>query len=486
MTGRPLSESEIAELARSLSQGDFGAVDRVVAEGRHIDLETLKKFLDASGPVYGPRGGSSRLTVGSPLHDSPVHVPRGSNSRPVLKSFTQHSDGGLTMHTTHGDRHVSATEAQSMALTCLGRLAVFILVVGVAVYFAARYFTKRSVEGKVAAKYEQEIAELKEEVGRLQELAPPSSGTFLDFWPNVTKKVPGEFGGYLVSDKWVPLRAIARRPGVCFYDSPDAAMRSGTDRVVGYMETWCPYYAFDRTDDAVWLGLAPTTKEAERAWVHAGECFCWTTRECLSLEDTTALYPSVGDAKAGQNPLDDGYRYAFADHFVKDRSSAKARFHIAALPVLGRRDRSFWCVVRPEGGKEGYDRCWIAWDGEDPDVRLRVRTTRYELETYLAGVQRLLRKYKYPETKDEAHLGLFRTGVDYLMRGDISASSDASMLKTRLEGIPNLAGFLDMPIENDIQYSAVSERALGLLNWSMSEDAWDALEVSYPEADRLP
>ena len=364
--------------------------------------------------------------------------------------------------------------------TLLGCLVILgALVVGATLAF----FVGRDVAKE---EYEKEITTLKERIEDLERLVPPSTGTFLGFWPNETAKVPAEFGGYLVSDKWVPLRAIARRPGICLYHSAAAAMAGRIDHVVGYMESWCPYYIFDRTDDAVWVALAPTTKEADRAWVHAGECFCWTTRECLSLEDSTALYPTLDDAKAGENPLDEGYRYTFADHFVNEKPSAKARFHIAALPVLDRQDRSFWCVVRPEGGKAGYDRCWLVWDGEDPDVRLRVRTTRHALETYLAGVQTLLRKYKYPETKDEAHLGLFRAGVDYLMRGDISASSDASMLKTRLEGIPNLAGFLDMPIENDIQYSAVSERALGLLNWSMSEDAWDALEVSYPEADRLP
>ena len=302
------------------------------------------------------------------------------------------------------------------------------------------------------------------------------------FWPNNTFRDPG---GYLVSEKCVPLRAIARRPGVCFYDAADAAVKRGADHVIGYMDTWCPYYVFDRNNDAILIGRTPAAKEAERYWVHAGECFCWTTRECVSLEDGVALYRTPEEAKARASPLEPAYRYAFTEHFSRDKSS-KARFHIAALPVLDRKDRTLWCVVRPEGGKEGYQLCWFSWDGRAPDAHLRIRTTRDELETYLAGIMRLLREYTNPETKDRAHVGLYRTGVDYLIKGDISGASGMSLLKTQLEGVPNLMGFLDRPIENDIQYSEVKKRALKLLEWSNTEDVWDAYEVSYPESESLP
>jgi hypothetical protein len=312
------------------------------------------------------------------------------------------------------------------------------------------------------------------------------------FWP------PGEAqyapDGYLISDKHIPLRAIARKPNVSLFRSEQLEYPAG---VVGVMTPWQPYYVFKRVKvvsqgnnpfekQAMLIGAHPRAAEADRKWVNELDCFCWTTRECINIESPIKVYPTREAAENDSGARDDAYTFAYGAHFESGQTGrAEQSFRMSSLPVLRREDGEFWCFVRPEGTAEGYEVCWIRWDGEDPAVNCRIRTSRIEFEEYYAGVRQMMLEYTNPEKEAGAKQALYENALKNLTHASNLAAGSLSIINTRREGIPKLTGFLEMPIESPLQYENVSERLVKLVNLSAT-DIWDINEVAYIPAEDLP
>jgi hypothetical protein len=246
------------------------------------------------------------------------------------------------------------------------------------------------------------------------------------------------------------------------------------------MRVWLPYFVFDRKDKAVLVGESLRTPESERRWAPIGLCFCWTTRECLSLEKDVRTYGTQQDAKTDAATTRAVYRYPYKEHFITDPSKRDiAALQVAALPVLDRKETVYWRIAKPEGGAKGYETCWIKWDGKDDAVVLRFRTTRVEFERYLNGILKLEREFR------ELNKGLLGKGLDYLTAADLSERTEAEHLKKRLEGIPKLVGYMERPPESMEEYQELKKKALRLLEVSSSPELWDCNEVAYLTPDRV-
>ncbi|MBU0717482.1 MAG: hypothetical protein KJ749_04470 [Planctomycetes bacterium] len=295
------------------------------------------------------------------------------------------------------------------------------------------------------------------------------------FWPGVTEQ--DERSGYLMSENYIPLRAIAARPNVSMFEGYERVSPAGVTGVVGTMRVWQPYFVFERRENAVLIGESLNMESSEARWAPIGLCFCWTTRECLNIEEDIPTYGSLEEARADTDGTNGSpYRYSYGEHFITDPALRDvATFRMAALPVLDRREGIYWCIAKTEGDVRGYQTCWIKWDGKDERVVLRFRTTRIEFERYLNGILALERSFR------EAHL--LGKGVDYVMGAELSESSDLSRTKKRLEGIPKIVGYLEQPPESMEEYQQLKQKVLRLLEVSSAVKVWDVNEVAYLMAD---
>jgi len=302
----------------------------------------------------------------------------------------------------------------------------------------------------------------------------------LTFWP---KGVVRSQEGYLVTERQIPIRAIARFPNAPLFTSEDLGFPDG---VVAIMRPWLPYYVFEWRGKSILLGERADSPPAERKWARKFDCFCWTTRECLNIEEPLQVYRSLANAESQDNSLQDSYTYSFNQHFMRGKSKeeTKSQFRMAALPVLHRHDGAYWCFVRPEGDEGGYGVCWVKWEGDDHRACCRIRSTRRELETYIAGLYQLLRDYESPAMRADATLGLYTQGVGHLTRARVV--QDAQQTEVMRQGIPKLVGYLEYPITSPLQYDKVKKRVLALMAWSNRFSEWDVNEVTYMDVAMLP
>jgi hypothetical protein len=312
------------------------------------------------------------------------------------------------------------------------------------------------------------------------------------FWPDGDANYSPD--GYLISDKFIPLRAIARKPNASLFASEQLEYPAG---VVGVMTPWQPYYVFKRTKvvsqgsnsaemRVMLIGVHAQTAEADRYWVNEDDCFCWTTRECINVEIPIKVYPTRKAAEQDTTPRDEAYTFTHATNFMSGQTGrAEQAFRMASLPVLRREDGGYWCFVRPEGTDAGYQVCWIKWDGEDPAVVCRIRTSRHEFEEYLSGVRTLMTDYRTPEKSAAAKQDLYATALENMTHASSLVTDTLDDIKTSQQGIPKLTGFLEMPIESPLQYESVSKRLIGLLQLS-ELDVWDINEIAYIPASDLP
>lgn len=298
------------------------------------------------------------------------------------------------------------------------------------------------------------------------------------FWPGVVKRDEKE--GFLMSESCIPLRSIAAKPNVSFFESQDRVSSFGTTGVIGVMEPWTPYFVFELDDKGVSLGDSLWDDEDARRWAATGRCFCWTTRECLNLEEETRTYASLEEAKADAGSSEGTtYQYRYKAHFIRDPDrKAVAAYRMAALPILDRKDSVYWCIAKPEGDTGGYEVCWIKWNGEDNSVTLRFRTTRVEYERYVRGIMRFERQFR------ESRMAIVRKGIDYTVGADISEHRDDPLNKL-LEGIPKISGYLQQPPSTMGEYAQLKEKALELLKISNSPALWDCNDVAYLTLDQV-
>ncbi len=304
---------------------------------------------------------------------------------------------------------------------------------------------------------------------------PPST-----FWPG--KTLVSETG-YLLTENHLPLRALARKPNVkLFLD------KNGDDAgsVVGVMRPWTPYLVYEFFPDTgrMQIGIADSS---QRYWVAYDECFCWTTRECVSLEQPVEVFSSLENAKAGSR-LEGDYVYRYADHF-RPASSSEGNPDLfesmAALPLVERADAVYWCLLRPEGDASGYQKVWIKVSDASTGAVFRIRTGRLEFARYLQDLYRLVNEFKN-RANQHATADLTELFVSFLSFDQSSNSKGAGRTQVRLNGILKPTGGVQGLLRDEVEYGAMRTRLLSLMEFDANSANWDKNDVAYPEMDKLP
>jgi hypothetical protein len=312
------------------------------------------------------------------------------------------------------------------------------------------------------------------------------------FWRGTVSKSKYD---YWLTDKYIPLRAIARRPNVPLYEDVTLGPEDSFRRV---MRPWKPYYVYgyDAGKGALRVAESAQAHKEDTLWVLEADVYCWTTRETLSLEQPMPIYASLADAKEGRNPIVSDYTFPYSRHFGVAGDSRNRLPSMAALPVLRREEGQYWSFIRPDpdpqpGRDRPYQVCWIRWNGSNANANVRLRVTRPEFEDYVAGVQKLLFDYRYGSADDQAtaRLDLVKHGQAHTTGEESrqqAKSYSSSELQSRNEGVPKLGGYLELPIQSPLQYDNVKGRASELMKLSNTRTVWDAEEIAYIEVDRLP
>lgn len=310
------------------------------------------------------------------------------------------------------------------------------------------------------------------------------------FWRGEVK--PSE-DGYLLTQKLIPLRAIARRPNVPMFSSEE---QSPVESFRQVMHTWKPYYVYkyDAARGALRVAEKARLSEEEALWVLETDVYCWTTREVLNIEQPLPIYASLEDARADKNRIKESYVFRYSEH-AENHATPSRMPMMAALPVLRREEGKFWSFIRPDpepqpGLDRPYQVCWIRWEGQTPSVSVRLRITRPEFEDYTNGLQRLLYDYQYgaPDEKSSAHKEIYadaqvvKTGEQ---KQDVNRLSN-TQLETRTPGIPHPSGILLNSIQSELQANDVSKRLLECLKMGNDRSLWGATEIAYVEVDRMP
>ena len=306
---------------------------------------------------------------------------------------------------------------------------------------------------------------------------------FQDFWPAEVLRTPD---GCLTSAKFIPLRAIARRPNACLYNKADS---EDAGDVAEVMRAWVPYYVFANTEKSLLVATYPNAKDSERRWALVKDCFCWTTRECLNIEQPTPIYRTLEDAQMRRHPVDSSYTYPFKEHFVPaEKNSGKRGFAMPSLPIFANVDGKYFGFVRPEGTTGYYEVGWLAWDGVDGAVECRLRASRQEFETYIAGVRKLMTDWLNAEKKSEAKKDLYIAAQEHVIgtKGPPGGEVGLDTIKVRNEGIPRLDGFLQRPIESELAYQDINERVRKLIELSGRLDLWDGDDVTFIKLSEMP
>lgn len=311
-------------------------------------------------------------------------------------------------------------------------------------------------------------------------------------WTGELNKSPN--GDYLLTQKLIPLRAIARRPNVPMFSDKEQGPRESFRQV---MNPWTPYYVYeyDAGRSALRIGEKARNRAEDTLWVLEADVYCWTTREVLNIEKPVPIYESLEDARADKNRLKESYVFRYDDH-GENRVTQSRMPMMAALPVLRREEGKFWSFIRrdpePQTKQDRpYQVCWIRWEGQDSSASVRLRITRPEFETYLTGLQKLLYDYRYgdSEGKATAHRDM-RINAQTVATGEEERQHVSHFSNTQLEertkGIPHPSGILLSSIQNELQKDNVEKRLNECSKMGNDRSLWGSKEVAYIEVDRLP
>lgn len=283
--------------------------------------------------------------------------------------------------------------------------------------------------------------------------------------------------GNLLTENFIPLRAVARLPNVLLYESDDVEDLKG---VKGIMRPWLPYYVFEQRDGVIQIAESSHTRNPERLWISEAEAFCWTTRECINVEEPTAVYSREEDVASRVNPLEEGYTYRFGKH-------SKLGFEMQCLPILKRKD-NIWAFVRPEGSARfGYQVAWLEWSNTS-SAEVRIRVTRTEMDEYIMGLQRLLIDYTGPlELRARAKADIYGHGLAWITDSeDDRKNGGFQLINSQRKGIPKLYGIIKNPPDNDLQVEKIKEDLTTLLRYQLTANNWNADDVAFPLLSELP
>ena len=249
------------------------------------------------------------------------------------------------------------------------------------------------------------------------------------FWPGKTFVSEN---GYLITENYLPLRALARKPNVRLY--PDPKRSADASKVIA-MQPWSPYYVYDFAPGfgTMEIGLENST---EKKWVAYDDCFCWPTRECMTIEQPIDLYSNMDNAKRG-SAFETEYIYKFTEHFlIKSSLSEETDLHmIPSLPVIARKESIYWCIMRPEGDESGYGKCWVKVESSDMGVDFRIRTSREEFDKYLGDLYRLIRVFRNRARSHDTANDIAQLFVSFYSFGSKSESSGHSGVRLQVKGI---------------------------------------------------
>lgn len=321
---------------------------------------------------------------------------------------------------------------------------------------------------------------------------PKEEDIELDETWNVESFVSAPEGGYLMTKDYLPLRALARKPDVRLYRMPSLENSNVLNHC---MRPWVPYYVFDKRPNG-WLRIAVTTGGGalgNEEWVPGSDCFCWTTRECASIEVGIPIYRSQRDAELGNDPIESSYSYPFSQNFIRGGPDSDLQgmrpFSMACLPVLRREQSIYWCLVRPEGDENGYKLFWVKWQdaSDSTSVKLRFRVGQYEMQEYVIGLKKLILSYEdNVANRDQRKAAIVDYGQRFVLRQEARGKVDLSVLRARGQGIPKLEGYLQKPIESELDLDDVKSRLFKLYQMSTDIDLWDIDDVAYIELARMP
>ena len=295
---------------------------------------------------------------------------------------------------------------------------------------------------------------------------------------------PGEVSksatGNLLTDKFIPLRAVARLPNVRLSRSEAV---DDLSQHAGIMRPWLPYYVFERRKDAIQIAESSSSTNNERKWVIENASFCWTTRECINIEQPMPVYSNSSDANTNTSPLEQSYTYRFEEHLQK--KDVQTRFEMPCMPILSR-DGRIWAFVRPEGkAREGYQVAWLQWNNT-PSAEIRIRVTRREMDEYIVGLQTLLINHRNPENRETAKREMYGKAGDFISSSERDDKAAFQLVTTRLQGIPKLDGFMARPPESDLEVEKIKDDLKYLLRYQNTADNWDVNDVAYPLLSELP
>jgi len=311
------------------------------------------------------------------------------------------------------------------------------------------------------------------------------------FWRGNVKK---SVDGYLLTDKLIPLRAIARRPNVPMFSGKEQGPQESFSQV---MLPWKPYYVYDYDEKKSVLRVAEKarSKESERFWVLESDVYCWTTREVINVERPLAIYSNLEDARADRSKLKESYVFRYTDH--AERRIAESQIPVMmALPVLRREEGKYWSVIVPDPEPSSevdrpYQVSWLRWDGQEPAVNARLRISRQEFEEYIGGLQKLLYDYRYgaPDEKATAHIAIYK-GAQIFKTGEEGSEHlngvSTTELDVRTKGIPHPSGILVRSIQSELEAENIKKRLLAALQMGNDRSLWDASETAYLETSQLP
>lgn len=331
----------------------------------------------------------------------------------------------------------------------------------------------------------REISETGKEIKRV---------AFEEFWDGggwVTN-----WGG-LTTKELLSMRAFARRKRVPV--RPHAASAGVIGSAPGYMEPLTPYYVYDYDNKtrSVLVSQRPvrSTDDAARGgavWVAERDVFCWVSQHTLNIEEPTAIYASLEDARQGTDALEDLYQFSYAAHFQGrdgENTENAEDTPMAALPVLRReRENGLWEVMLPESGSrsqgdDAYAMRWVRWDGRSAALTCRLRITRVELESYLQEMHRLLRDFRESSLaeQNQRKVDIVRASQQAMTQEDMSLLDGFGLneLATRTQGLAMASELLARPITSPMQYENVNEKFQRLLRVSTDPTIWDRLDVAY-------
>lgn len=299
------------------------------------------------------------------------------------------------------------------------------------------------------------------------------------FWPGKTYVSEDS---YLITENYLPLRALGRRPDVRMYRESKIG---DVNSVAGVLPPWQPFYVFDFALEEGTMSIGKGVRD-DKHWVPFDDCFCWPTRECISIERPLPVYASFEDAK-NDEAMEDEYTYRFLDHFKRNPKKGPNQVRwtkIPVLPVVERRDYTYWCILRPEGDSSGYKKCWIKVAGEETGVVFRMRTSRNEFAEYLADLYDLVNQFRNKARGLDASKGIVELWVSYASFG--SKSQKGGTTSNRLQGILNPTGGIQGLISNQIQYDQMRAKLGELYKFDSNSDYWDDQDIAYPNVDLFP